>query len=142
VPSELAHTIADLPALATAPDIVMVADRTKKSVEAVAATYFAAQAYFRLDRLIAAARAIPISDYFDRLALDRAVDSIGEAERRITAEMVATGALGATTIEAWVTPRQADVERIRSAIQAIAGSGLTLSKLAVAASLLGDLAKS
>jgi glutamate dehydrogenase len=33
------------------------------------------------------------------------------------------------------------VERIRGAIHEIAGSGLTLSKLSVAASLLGDLAK-
>ena len=35
----------------------------------------------------------------------------------------------------------AAVERIRSAIHQIAGSGLTLSKLSVAASLLGDLAR-
>ena len=35
----------------------------------------------------------------------------------------------------------AEVERIRDAIHEIANSGLTLSKLAVAASLLGDLVK-
>ena len=40
-----------------------------------------------------------------------------------------------------VLPRKAEVERIRAAIHQIAGSGLTLSKLTVAASLLGDLAK-
>jgi glutamate dehydrogenase len=44
-------------------------------------------------------------------------------------------------VEEWVRPRQAEVERIRSAIHEIAGSGLTLSKLSVAASLLGDLAR-
>jgi glutamate dehydrogenase len=44
-------------------------------------------------------------------------------------------------VDEWVKPRQAEVERIRSAIQEIAGSGLTLSKLSVAASLLGDLAR-
>jgi len=141
VPSELAHTIADLPELAAAPDIILVADRTKKSIAAVATTYFAVQAFFRVDQIVAAARAITVSDYFDRLALDRALDLIGEAERRLTAEMVATGALGAATIEAWVKPRQAEVERIRTAIHTIANSGLTLSKLSVAASLLGDLAK-
>ena len=36
---------------------------------------------------------------------------------------------------------KAEVERIRASIHQIAGSGLTLSKLSVAASLLGDLAK-
>ena len=82
-----------------------------------------------------------VSDYFDRLALDRALDSIGDAERRLTAAMVETGATGEAAVEAWVKPRQAEVERIRAAIHQIAGSGLTLSKLTVTASLLGDLAR-
>ena len=84
---------------------------------------------------------IPIADYFDRLALDRARDSIGDAERRLTAAMVANGAAGAGAVEAWVTPRRNEVERIRGAIHEIANSGLTLSKLSVAASLLSDLVK-
>ena len=88
-----------------------------------------------------AARSIVVSDYFDRLALDRALDTIGDAERRITAAMVVTGESGQAAVEAWVKPRQAEVERIRAAIHQIAGSGLTLSKLTVTASLLGDLAR-
>jgi glutamate dehydrogenase len=84
---------------------------------------------------------VPVADYFDRLALDRALDTIGEAERRLTAAMVETGKSGAEAVEAWIAPRQVEVERIRAAIHQIAGSGLTLSKLTVAASLLADLAK-
>ena len=127
--------------LSAAPDIVLVADRTGKAVGDVAATYFANGAFFRLDRIAAAASNIPIADYFDRLALDRARDSIGDAERRLTAAMVGNGAAGAGAVEAWVAPRKGEVERIRGAIHEIASSGLTLSKLAVAASLLGDLVK-
>jgi glutamate dehydrogenase len=56
--------------------------------------------------------------------------------------MVGNGAAGAGAVEAWIAPRKAEVERIRLAVQEIAGSGLTLSKLSVAASLLGDLVKS
>jgi len=138
---ELAGQIADLGVLAAAPDIVLVADRTGRPVGDVAATYFAAGAFFRLDRIISAAGNIPIADYFDRLALDRARDSIGDAERRLTAAMVANGVSGADAVDAWVTPRKNDVERIRMAIHEIANSGLTLSKLSVAASLLGDLVK-
>ncbi len=141
VPEALARRIADLPELAAAPDIVLVADRTKKPVAEIAATYFAAQAYFRLERIVTAARAIAVSDYFDRLALDRSLDLIGDAERRLTAAMAETNASGAAAVEAWVAPRKAEVERIRASIHTIAGSGLTLSKLSVAASLLGDLAK-
>ena len=105
------------------------------------ATYFATEAFFQLDRVSAAVPHIVVSDYFDRLALDRALDSIGDAERRLTAAMVATGASGTEAVEQWVKPREAEVERIRAAIHEIAGSGLTLSKLSVAASLLGDLAR-
>ena len=128
-------------ALTAAPDIVLVADRTGKPVGEVAATYFAAGAFFRLDRIASAASAIPVADYFDRLALDRARDSIGDAERRLAAAMVGNGAAGAGAVEAWVAPRKSEVERIRMAIHEIANSGLTLSKLSVAASLLGDLVK-
>ena len=128
--------------LKAAPDIVLVADRAKKPVAEVTATYFATEAFFQLDRVADAVPGIVVSDYFDRLALDRALDSIGDAERRLTAAMVGNGkAAGAGAVAEWVKPRQAEVERIRSAIHEIAGSGLTLSKLSVAASLLGDLAR-
>jgi glutamate dehydrogenase len=55
--------------------------------------------------------------------------------------MVGNGTAGAKAVEAWVAPRKDEVERIRMAIHDIANSGLTLSKLSVAASLLGDLVK-
>jgi glutamate dehydrogenase len=141
VPEQLAAQIADIPEIAAAPDVVLIADRTKKSIAAIVATYFAAEEFFRVDRVVTAARSIVVSDYFDRLALDRALDSIGDAERRLTAAMVETGKTGEAAVEAWIEPRKAEVERIRAAIHQIAGSGLTLSKLTVAASLLGDLAR-
>jgi glutamate dehydrogenase len=141
VPEALAHRIGSLIILKAAPDIALVADRAGKPVDEVTATYFATEAFFQLDRVASAVPNIVVSDYFDRLALDRALDSIGDAERRLTAAMVGNGHAGAGAVEEWVRPRQAEVERIRSAIHEIAGSGLTLSKLSVAASLLGDLAR-
>jgi glutamate dehydrogenase len=141
VPEPLARRIATLPDLAAAPDVVMIADRSKKPIPTIVATYFAAREYFRLDRVAADAQKIVASDYFDRLALDRSLDTIGDAERRLTAAMVQTGKSGAEAVQAWSEPRSAEVERIRTAVRQIAGSGLTLSKLSVAASLLGDLAK-
>ena len=88
-----------------------------------------------------AARGIKVSDYFDRLALDRALDTIGDAERRIAGEMMKGGAAGASAVDQWVKARHEDVERVRMAVHEIAASGLTLSKLSVAASMLGDLAR-
>jgi glutamate dehydrogenase len=146
VPDVLARQIAALPGLMAAPDIVSVAERADADIADVAATYFAAEAFFRLDGIAAAARAIKVSDYFDRLALDRALDQIGDAERRLAAAMSdkktsGKGTAGAAAVEAWVAPRRAEVERIRLQVQEIANSGLTLSKLSVAASLLGDLVR-
>jgi glutamate dehydrogenase len=120
---------------------VLVAERTGQKVAEVAATYFAAESFFQLDRIAGAARGIAVNDYFDRLALDRALDSIGDAERRLAAAMAGNGAAGAEAVQAWVTPRKAEVDRIRASVHEIANSGLTLSKLSVAASLLGDLVK-
>jgi glutamate dehydrogenase len=141
VPNALARRIASLPALVAAPDIVTVAERTGRDIGALASIYFAAAAFFRLDQIAASARGIVVSDYFDRLALDRALDSIGEAERRLAAAMANNGAAGAAAVEAWAAPRKADVERVRMSVNEIAGSGLTLAKLTVAASLLGDLVR-
>ena len=67
----LARRLATLPALASAPDIVMVADRTGQDIAEVAATYFATEAFFRLDAIVGAAHGIVISDYFDRLRSTR-----------------------------------------------------------------------
>jgi glutamate dehydrogenase len=139
VPEPLAKRIASLQALTVAPDIVVVADRTKRSVGDVTRTYIAAVRYFRLERIVNAAREIAVGDYFDRLALDRSRDLLGAATRRLTAEMLADGQFGDGAVEAWVKPRTGEVERIRSSMHEIADTGLTLSKLAVAASLLGDL---
>jgi glutamate dehydrogenase len=140
VPVSLARRMADLPALLAAPDIVSVADCTGAKIADVAATYFAAESFFRLDAIAAAARAINVADYFDRLALDRALDAIGDAERRLAAAMSGHGA-GMAAVEAWIAARPDEVQRVRAQIAEIANSGLTVSKLTVAASLLGDLVR-
>ncbi len=141
VPDDLARRVASLGLLKAATDIVLIVDKAKQPVGDITATYFATEAFFQLDQIANAVPDIVVSDYFDRLALDRALDSIGDAERRLTAAMVGDGKSGSDAVEAWVAPRKVEVERIRSQIHDIAGSGLTLSKLSVAASLLGDLAR-
>ena len=139
VPDALVARIADLPALIAAPDIVLVADRSRSPIDRVAATYFAAAAFFGIQKLTAAE--ISAADYFDRLALDHARDVIGDAERKLTAAILAGGAWGAPAVEAWAAKHKAEVERLRSTISAMASSGLTVSKLAVAANMLEDLTR-
>jgi glutamate dehydrogenase len=148
IPEPLAQSIARLSALAPAADIVLIADRGGCPIDRTAAIYFAAENYFRLDRIVAAAGEVKLTDYFDRLALDHALDAIGDAQRRIVGSMTAQGDCGpvaqdgmSTAVAAFVQAKGADVERVRQAVHEIVASGLTVSKLTVAAGLLGDLAK-
>jgi glutamate dehydrogenase len=140
-PESLARRLAAIPDLVAAPDIVLVARRIGRPVTDVACTHFALEGMFQLGTLIGAAREVPVSDHFDRLALDRAIDSIASAHRNLAAEAVAHGSPGLGAATAWSEQRGADVTRIRAAVDTIVGSGLTLSKLTVAASLLGDLVR-
>jgi glutamate dehydrogenase len=141
VPEPVARMVASLPALGSAADIVLISDRASRPLEQVAAIYFAAEAYFQLDRIVAAAGDIKLIDYYDRLAFDRALDAIGDALRRLAAGMTAAGGSGADAVAAFVQQKGPDVDRVRQAVHEIVASGLTLSKLTVAASLLGDLAR-
>jgi glutamate dehydrogenase len=141
VPEDLARRIAALQDLVAAPDIAAVAQRTEKPVVEVAATHFAVEAMFRLGTLAGVARQIPAGDYFDRLALDRGIDAIAAAHRKLTAEVIGHGGTGPDAVAAWSDARTGEVARIRDAVDTNTASGLTLSKLTVAASLLGDLAR-
>ncbi|HEX2136822.1 MAG TPA: NAD-glutamate dehydrogenase [Microvirga sp.] len=141
-PEGLARRLAAIPDIVAAPDIVLVAQKTGRPVTDVACTHFALEGMFQLGRLIGAAREIAVSDYFDRLALDRAIDGIASAHRNLAAEASARGKPGVEAVRAWSEQRGTDVARIRGAVDTIVASGLTLSKVTVAASLLGDLVKS
>jgi glutamate dehydrogenase len=140
VPAELAGELADLDTLVSAPDIVTVAQRTNRAIGDTAATFFAAEANFGLDRFMTAARGIPANDFFERLAIDRAVGQIAAAERGLVADILATSQFGQQAADNWLAahPR---ATRIRQSVEEIATSGLTLAKLTVAANLLGDLVK-
>ncbi|NEV00597.1 NAD-glutamate dehydrogenase, partial [Bradyrhizobium uaiense] len=140
VPAGLAGELADLDALDSAPDIVTVAERTTRPIGDAAATFYAAEANFRLDRIIAAARKVPANDYFERMAIDRAVEQIAGAERRLAADMLATGQSGQEAVETWLAAHP-EATRIRRSVEEIAASGMTLAKLTVAANLLGDLVR-
>jgi len=141
VPDELARQIARLNAVASGTDIVIIADRTGRTVEDVAATFFALALHFRLDRILGAARSFSVDDYYDRLALERALAAFEVAVRRLTAEVIVEHGPGAEGVAAWANARGEVVERTRNGVLEIAGSGLSVSKLSVAASLLGDLVR-
>jgi glutamate dehydrogenase len=140
VPADLARELADLDTLISAPDIVIVAERTTRAIGDAATTFFAAEVNFHLNPIIVAARSVPANDHFERLAIDRAVDQIAAAERTLVANMLATGESGQRAAGNWLAAHP-EATRIRHSVEEIAASGLTLAKLTVAANLLGDLVR-
>ena len=140
VPTLLAGRYADLETLAVSPDIVLVAEKAGRGIGDTAVTWFAAEAIFRLDHIATAAHAVPTNDYYERLACDRAIEQIIVAERRLIGALLATGKSGEAAAQAWLEAHP-EAARIRRSVEEIAGSGLTLAKLTVAANLLGDLVK-
>ena len=140
VPDALAAKMARLPELTSASDIVLIAGQSGQETLAVAETYFAAEDYFRLDRVLAAGGGVKLADHFDRLAFDLALARISASQRRIVAAALMGGKSGREAIEAWVAAHKGNVDRARRGVQEIAESGLTLSKLAVAANLISELA--
>ncbi len=124
VPEALARRIADLPELAAAPDVVLVADRTKKPIAAIVATYFAAEALFPPrprgggGARASSCRTTSTAWRSTARSIRSATPSGGSPRRWSRPARPAQAA-----VEAWVEPRKAEVERIRAAIHQIAGSG-------------------
>ena len=107
----------------------------------IAATHFALADQCRLGVIARAAEDVVTTDYYDRLALDRTVDAVGVHHRRLTAQVVSTGGVGADGVARWCETRGPIIARVRDAVEGLVASGVTLSKLMVAASLLADLAR-
>jgi len=141
-PVELARRFAELPALALASDVVLVATRAGSSVPDAAQAFFAVLEAFGLFGIIERARALKLPDRYDRMALDRGLANLMRAQRDLTADVlaVATGPVPAR-IAAWQTARQAAIERTASAVAELTEGEGTVSRLTVAAGLLSDLAR-
>ena len=137
VPEALAKWMARLPALADATDIHLVATATRKPLAKAASMFFAVGEAFRVTRIESLAARLTITDYYDGLARDRALETLARAQRLITIEALAAGGL-----DGWRTARESAVARTIAAVTALTeGEDLGISRLTVAANLLADLVR-
>jgi glutamate dehydrogenase len=137
VPDELALRLASLLALRAAPNVVLIAEKAGLAIADAATTLFAISDRFALDRLRSAALALPVGNHYDRMAVDTALAAVGVAERGI-AVAVAKRGVGKKAVEAWAAATPASV-RAAKTLDEIVRSGLSMSKLTVAADMLGGL---
>ncbi|MCE1235463.1 MAG: NAD-glutamate dehydrogenase [Hyphomicrobiales bacterium] len=139
LPDDLALRMAGLDRAIEGLDVVAVAERSGRPVGEVAAVWFDLGERLALDRLIDAARDLPIVDYYDGLAVDRAVRMLADAHRALTAE-----ALEAGGVEAWAASRGEEIGRVLAAVSETlveGGGAVRASRFTVAAALVADLAE-
>ncbi len=138
---DLARRFGELPVLGFAPDVVLVAERSSAGLADAAGAYFGVLDAFRLARIIAEGEAILLSDRFDRMALDRALANLMRAQRELARDVLAAGSGPiADRLAAWRNSRPEAIARVADAVARLTEGDMTVSRLSVAAGLLGDLA--
>ncbi|KQQ78490.1 NAD-glutamate dehydrogenase [Rhizobium sp. Leaf321] len=140
-PSGLVKEIRLLSALVIVPEIMRIADRTGESMARAIESYFAVTETFRVNRLIVAGERIGTSDHYESLALSRSLQQLASARRDIVIAVLTEHRKDKKPVEAWIAGDRLRVNRIGAELMSLSESGdLTLSKISVAAGLLGDLA--
>jgi glutamate dehydrogenase len=140
VPAPLARQLASLDALALVPDIALTADMAGTDLEKAASTFFAVSETFRLGRIEDAASLLTPSDYYDGLALTRALDTIDVARRGIAVAALGAYRDASDPATRWAEAGGERVARVRDRLQSLTESGeITVSRLTVAAGLIEDL---
>ena len=137
---ELAARLARVPLMPLSLGVLLVAEGADSDFEAAAEAFFRLTETFRIGRIEAAADALPVTDYYDGLALSRARDAIWRARVEMTVDALRTGA--DEPVRAWVADDAERIDRARAQIiDMVEGGALTVSRMTVAASLLSDLAR-
>ena len=105
-----------------------------------ARAFFAITEAFRVGRISEAARSIGPTDYYDGLALSRAMDMIDTARRGMAVAALVNHGKKADPVAAWLEDGGERIARTRERLQALTeGGDITVSRLTVAAGLMTDL---
>lgn len=139
---EMARRFAELPVLSLGTDIVLVAEKARAPVAETASVFFGVLDTFGLGRVIEEGDGIVLADKFDRMALDRALANLLRAQRDLTADVLAAGT-GETSkrLAAWRESQPEAINRVADTVRGLTEGEMTVSRLSVAAGLLGDLAR-
>jgi glutamate dehydrogenase len=136
IPSDLASDVARLEVLGQAPAITSIAAATGSGVPETARVFLEIGERLRIDDLARRGAAIATADQYDRLAIAQALSQAAAAQAAFTRE-----ALRAGGCDAWAEAQGDRLERVQATLHEVAGEGtLTVSRLAVAAGLLSELA--
>jgi glutamate dehydrogenase len=141
VSEDLAARLALLPTLARASDVVLLANRTGRSVGEAAQSFFAVGERFGFGRIDAMTGEIATGDYYEGLALQKARDSLEAAHRDLARGLLVNGHAPAD-VAAWEASAGARVAATATQVERILSDRRpSTAKITVAASLLSELAQ-
>jgi len=113
-PEHVASRVAGLDVLSSACDVVAVARGSGLSVPVVGNIYFELGARLRLGWLRRRAQALPVENYWDRLATKTVIDDLFTQQQRLTATVLKTLCEGddcSLSVERWQEHHQAELDR-------------------------------
>ncbi|HMB48292.1 MAG TPA: NAD-glutamate dehydrogenase domain-containing protein, partial [Afifellaceae bacterium] len=140
VPADLARDVSRLLTLARAADVILVADRNKRKLADTAAAYYGVTERLDFGRIDVLAKQVEATDYYDRLAVEKARDTLSSAQRRLTESVLSSNKVS-VDLKAWEADNQVQIGGTTEKVDAILQDGrASTAKITVAASLLGELA--
>ncbi|MCL6710357.1 NAD-glutamate dehydrogenase [Pseudomonas sp. R2.Fl] len=141
VPEDLASEVCFLPTLAITPEIMEISERTATAFPRAIAGFFTVTETFQVGRVLDLANRVVTVDHYDNQALMRSLDRIGETRRRIVCAALLGHKSDRDPISAWSAGDAQRIARVREELKLLVESGEpSLSRVTVAAGLLGDLA--
>ena len=139
-PKEIACQVADLELLRIAPAITRIAKETGHGIDDAARVALSAMEFFRVDELQARMATMQFADYYDRLALSSAMDTLESAGKVLTCSYLQSQGANGLDLAAWVAGNSANLQRAKTQIDDIVGGGeITVSRLTVAASQVREM---
>ncbi len=131
VPQDVARESAELAVLAIAPVVTRLAQETGTQVARAAQVFLELGLKLRTAEIETQAARIPVSDYFDRIAITQALDAIARAQATIARTTLRSKEAGSPSSQ---------LQAVEKTLAQISGDGaLTLARLVVAARQLETL---
>ncbi len=115
--NELAKTIARLPMMSAALDIIHISNQSKKDIKYVSKTYFALSERFKFNQLLNAFKNLSTDNHWAKEAQNGLIDDLYYALSDMTSKLTANG--GAQALETWLDQNESDVKQIDTILKDI-----------------------
>ena len=145
VSTALARRVAALPLAVDVPDIVDIAKDADCDLKSAADVYYRVTETFKVGMIQDAANRLEPADFYETLALDRALQSLGTARRKICKDVIKRFGSETKPVTQWLADEQDAIGRVQGALSGIVEGGalsdMSVSRLSVVSNFLADLAK-